>query len=103
MRQLILVAVTLYYSCNSKEHGIERPEKLNDGIETATPKDVGIDQGFMNAMTDSIDLGVYPNIHSVLVLRNNKLVYENYWTGHDENRETNFLGVVYHHRDSLHD
>ena len=102
-RQLIIVAATIFYSCNSIEHGIERPEKLNDGIETAMPKDVGIDQRFIKLMTDSINLGVYPNIHSVLILRNNKLVYENYWAGHDENRETNFIGVVDHHRDSLHD
>lgn len=102
-RQLIIVAFAIFYSCNSIEHGIERPEKLNDGIETATPKDVGIDQRLIKLMTDSINLGAYPNIHSVLILHNNKLVYENYWPGYDENRETNFSGVVNHHRDSLHD
>jgi CubicO group peptidase (beta-lactamase class C family) len=102
MRQFIILLALILNSCNPIK-GVERPEQLNDGIETATPQDVGIDPEFIKLMTNSISGGVYPNIHSVLILRNNKLVYENYWAGHDENRETNFIGVVNHHRDSLHD
>lgn len=102
MKQFIILLALFSNSCNPIK-GVERPEQLNDGIETGTPQDVGIDPEFILLMTDSISGGVYPNIHSVLILRNNKLVYENYWAGHDENRETNFIGVVNHHRDSLHD
>jgi len=55
-----------------------KPIQLNDGIQIATLKDVGINENLIYAMTDSIITGVYPNIQSVLILRNNKLVYENY-------------------------
>jgi CubicO group peptidase (beta-lactamase class C family) len=81
----------------------KKPVQLNDGIQTATLKDVGIDEKIVNAMTDSIIAGVYPNIHSVLILRNNKLVYEKYWAGKDEIRGTLFYDIRNHHRDSLHD
>ncbi|WP_296702288.1 serine hydrolase [Algoriphagus sp.] len=103
MKKLIIFLVVLFYSCNSVERGIEKPEQLNDGVETGTPQEVGIDKELIMRMTDSINLGVYPNIHSVLIFRNNKLVYEHYWSGYDENRETNFIGFTNHHRDSLHD
>ena len=57
----------------------KKPDKLKDGIQTATLKEVGIDEKIIKMMEDSITAGNYPNIHSVLILRNNKLVYENYF------------------------
>lgn len=61
-----------------------------------------IDQSIMQRMDSSIKTGVYPNIHSVLVSINNKLVYENYWPGNDE-LWGGPIGFVQHGRDSLHD
>jgi CubicO group peptidase (beta-lactamase class C family) len=81
----------------------KKPDQLNDGIQTATLKDVGIDEKIINAMTDSITNGNYTNVHSVLISRNNKLAYEQYWPGEDEVRMKGKVGVVPHHRDSLHD
>jgi len=54
-------------------------------------------------MTDSIMNGNYPNIHSVLIYRNNKLVFENYFPGRDQHRGRGSIGFVDHHCDSLHD
>jgi CubicO group peptidase (beta-lactamase class C family) len=54
-------------------------------------------------MTDSIRNGNYTNVHSALIFRHNKLVYENYFPGNDEVRKKGFVGFVDHHRDSLHD
>jgi CubicO group peptidase (beta-lactamase class C family)/pimeloyl-ACP methyl ester carboxylesterase len=81
----------------------KKPLQLNDGIQTATLKEVGIDEKIIRAMTDSITNGNYPNIHSVLILRNNKLVYEQYFPGTDVTRGVGFVGFKNHHRDSLHD
>ncbi|MBA3972151.1 MAG: serine hydrolase, partial [Bacteroidetes bacterium] len=39
----------------------------------------------------------------VLILRNNKLVYEQYFPGTDVTRGVGFVGFKDHHRDSLHD
>ena len=104
MKQYAIFLFIVFYSCAQNENSTyNKPYQLNDGIKTATLTDVGIDEKIIQAMNDSITAGVYTNIHSVLILRNNKLVYENYWPGKDENRETGFHGLIVHHRDSLHD
>ncbi len=81
----------------------KKPLQLNDGIQTETLKNAGIDEKMIRAMNDSIVNGNYPNIHSVLILHNNKLVYENYFPGIDVTRGVGFVGFKDHHRDSLHD
>jgi CubicO group peptidase (beta-lactamase class C family) len=104
MKTSIIIIFIFFYSCGKKEAVFfEHPEQLNDGIQTATLKDAGIDEELIKLMQDSIDAGAYPNIHSVLILHKNKLVYEKYWHGLDENRRTNVAGLTVHHRDSLHD
>ncbi|MEZ4808931.1 MAG: serine hydrolase [Allomuricauda sp.] len=62
----------------------------------------GMDSLLILQMQDAIQKGIYPNIHSVLILKNNSLVYENYFQGKDEIWGDD-LGVFDHHRDSLHD
>lgn len=80
-----------------------KPEAFEDSIRKSTLKDVAINENFIRAMEDSILTGVYPNIHSVLILRQNTLVYERYFSGTDVIRGKGFIGFVEHHRDSLHD
>ena len=81
----------------------KKPEQLTDGLQTATFKDVGLNEKIMQSMVDSIVNGNYPNIHSVLIYRNNKLVFENYFPGRDQHRGRGSLGFTDHHRDSVHD
>ena len=104
MKYLIICAVLIFISCKQPNGSFfNKPVKLQDGIQTATLRDVGINETLIKAMEDSIEKGVYPNIHSVLIFRNNHLVYEKYWAGPDENRRTNSKGILKHHRDSFHD
>jgi len=104
MRQIFFLVFLVLSSCRLQETGtIEQPIQLDDGIQTARLEEVDMDEVLINAMQDSVTNGSYPNIHSVLILRNNKLVYEKYWPGYDQNRRTNFFGETVHHRDSLHD
>jgi CubicO group peptidase (beta-lactamase class C family) len=105
MKNLTFIFLYIFFcSCDQQNEGsFKIPDQLNDEIQTASLKEAGIDEKMMKAMHDSITAGGYTNIHSVLILRNNKLVYENYWPGHDENRETDFIGMTEHGRDSLHD
>ncbi|SHN41010.1 serine hydrolase [Chitinophaga sp. CF418] len=78
------------------------PEKMADGISIAAPKDVDINAGKINMLAEEIAQNTYPNIHSLLISRHNKLVYEQYWQGEDQHWG-NSMGVVPHDRDSLHD
>ncbi len=80
-----------------------KPDQLKDGIQTATLKEVGLNEKNIQKMVDSIVNGNYTRIHSVLILRNNKLVFEQYWPGYDVVRGKGFAGFKDQHRDSLHD
>ncbi|WP_136468129.1 serine hydrolase domain-containing protein [Flagellimonas onchidii] len=62
----------------------------------------GIDSLYIVKMEDSIRKGVYPNIHSVLIMKNGELVYEKYFKGRDELWGDD-LGIVNHHKDSIRD
>jgi CubicO group peptidase (beta-lactamase class C family) len=101
---LSILLVVFFISCEQRDNiSFKRPEQLNDGIQTATLKEVGIDEKIIQAMTDSTRNGNYTNVHSVLIFKNNKLVYEKYFPGNDEVRMKGSVGFVDHHRDSLHD
>lgn len=71
-----------------------KPDQLKHGIQAATLADVGMDERLIQSMQDAITSGVYSNIHSILILRGNKLVYEQYWPGYDESRNTGFAGLI---------
>jgi len=101
---LLLLLNSCYILLHAQKPSVyKKPVQLKDGIQTSTLKDVGTDEKIIKAMQDSIVNGNYTNIHSVLILRNYKLVYEKYFPGNDEVRMKGFVGFVDHHRDSLHD
>ncbi len=79
------------------------PAKLNDGIKTGTLRSAKIDEAKIVSGTNEILKGTYPNIHSLLIFRHGKLIYENYFRGEDIERGVGPLGVVEHTRDTLHD
>jgi CubicO group peptidase (beta-lactamase class C family) len=63
--------------------------------------EANIDSGKLTYLSKEISKGEN-NIHSLLILRNNKLVYETYYRGKDEILTTP-VGEKDHGRDSLHD
>lgn len=107
MRKFIaffILIIFVQYSSSAQGNKIfNTPVKLNDGIETTTFKLAGLNEKTIKAMDDSISNGNYTNIHSVLIFRDNKLLYEKYWRGNDAVRGKGSVGMVDHHRDSLHD
>ncbi len=62
------------------------PTNLNDGLETGTLDSVGIDTGLIEKMVNDISNETHKNIHSVLVIRNGKLVLEEYFYQYDANK-----------------
>ena len=63
----------------------------------------GLDEEIVMAAVDSINSGVYSNIHSLLILKNNMLVLEKYFEGEDAIIGKGWVGVRKHSIDSLHD
>lgn len=55
MKPLIIILLILLNLCSHKERNFfESPDQLNDGIQTATLKEVGIDESIIKSMQDSI-------------------------------------------------
>jgi hypothetical protein len=58
------------------------PPALNDGLETASLAAVGMATGPIRAMMDHINGDGMHRIHDILILKNDKLVFEEYFPGY---------------------
>lgn len=57
----------------------ENPTNLHDGLQTAGITNTGLDSALLNKMVNKIVAGDYPNVHSVLIIKGDKLVFEQYF------------------------
>jgi CubicO group peptidase (beta-lactamase class C family) len=60
------------------------PANMNDGLPVSSLKAAGFNDRYLKLMADSINANKITNTHSVLISRNGKLVYEQYFNGFDE-------------------
>ena len=86
----------------STEYHYSIPNQLKDGIAIGNLSEVKLDSSKIIALTKLILKDIFPNIHSLLIVKNNKLVYENYFAGTDEISGKK-LGYIEHTMDDLHD
>ena len=105
---IILIAILMINpapasSQSAPDYKYSPPAKRNDGIATGKLKSVKLQEQTLVAGTNEILKGTYANIHSLLILRDSKLVYENYFGGEDENNRVGSIGFVNHNRETLHD
>jgi hypothetical protein len=75
------------------------PASLGDGWKTGAAERAGIDGRRLEQMTESIRSHPQDNVHAVLIERDGRLVYEEYFSGNDERRGRP-LGVVTFARDA---
>jgi CubicO group peptidase (beta-lactamase class C family) len=79
---LLLVAV----ACDSPaapDQGFARPPQTGDGWETALLRDVGMHAVPLLDLLDLIDSTDNHLLHSLLIVKDRKLVFEQYWPGTD--------------------
>jgi len=62
------------------------PPALPDGLPTGSITSSGLDSSLLNTMMNKIIAGDYPNVHSVLILKDGKLVFEEYF--YEYNRDS---------------
>ncbi len=62
------------------------PAELGDGWKTASLEAVGCDSQAIIAMMEDIQGGGYDNLHSVLIVKDGKLVFEEYFRGYNPSR-----------------
>lgn len=78
------------------------PEQIQDGWRTASPAEVGMDPARLEELTRSLRHGEHGNFHALLIEKDGRLAYEEYFTGEDETWGLS-LGTVTFGRTSLHD
>lgn len=68
-------------SCGPK-YSYNIPESRDDGWQIATLEEVGIDERVLSRAMDQIDAGKFGSIHSLLIVKDGKLVLEEYFDGY---------------------
>ena len=61
------------------------PEQLDDGWQTADMRETGLSPQPINRLMNRIDAGEYDKLHSLLIVKDNKLVFEEYFDGYKYN------------------
>src|ERR1700728_3885624 len=106
-----LIALLLIFRCLSgfgqspvrdTNYTYRAPQQLNDGIETGDITNAHVNSIKIIKLTRLILADTFKNIHSLLIMQDNKLVYENYFPGKDEIWGLK-LGYTKHNMNTLHD
>ncbi len=70
------------------------PEENGDGWQTADIRDYGIKIQPLAELSDEITYGIISNVHSLLIIKEGKLVFEEYWSGNQfDINGSNFHGL----------
>jgi CubicO group peptidase (beta-lactamase class C family) len=81
----VLLILFLTAKCEkdfSTEYPYDIPTEINDGLKTGSLNDVEIDEDMLRKAVGRIDNGKYGEIHSMLIYKDNMLVFEDYYEGH---------------------
>ncbi|MDW3209656.1 MAG: serine hydrolase [Reichenbachiella sp.] len=102
MRQGLLILIVLVGCSGNKSKQATNIVHSEPEIPLLSPTEVGIDTAILNDLTKKIRSQFYPNIHSLLVIKDGSLIYEKYFSGSDQNYG-NDIGIVHHTDTTLHD
>jgi CubicO group peptidase (beta-lactamase class C family) len=80
----------------------QAPRARDDGWKTASAESLGVDPGRLAALTAAIRAWPELGVHAIVIERDGRLIYEEYFDGFDE-RWGEPLGRVHMTGDSLHD
>ena len=98
-----LFAIFLINICCKEQKSSETSGMQSDSlIQVALPAELDVSADHLLMMEEAIQSNTYPNIHSVLIYKEGKLIYEQYFEGRDEIWGDS-LGVVQHGPGKLHD
>ena len=109
-KRTLIVLLLIYYftpgftqkAVRDTNYSYRVPRQFNDGIAVGNIANAGIDSAKIIKLTRLILADTFTNIHSLLIMRNGKLVYENYFAGKDQVWGLR-LGYVKHDLTSKHD
>jgi CubicO group peptidase (beta-lactamase class C family) len=83
---LVSILSLLFVGCQSApsiQYTYRPPENINDGFNVGTLEEVNIDSALIEKAINDINRGKYGEVHSMLIFKDNKLVLEEYFPGHE--------------------
>lgn len=87
----------LSISCEEFKYEYQIPETTNDGLNTAAPEEVNIDSKYIAEAVKKIKSGKFREVHSMLIYKEGKLVFEEYFPGHKYQWDAkNYHGELVH-------
>lgn len=94
---LCLVIASFVASCSGPEVGTtyqyQVPARLADGWEPASLEEADLDLERLVAMMEDIQDGGFENLHSLLIVKDGRLVFEEYFRGHNQ-RNIDYIASV---------
>lgn len=82
VHSIFIFFTTIFFSCSPASYVYKIPEQINDGIKPGSLQEAELDSLLIFKMTKNINNNEFINVHSVLISRYNKLVYEEYFNGY---------------------
>ncbi len=80
---LVLCCAGGVVSCASEhDYAYQIPEQTNDGWATASLDEVGMNEELLGELIERINRKEYRNVHGILIVKNGKLVFEEYFEGY---------------------
>ena len=70
----------------TNKYTYHHPKPIKDGLNTANLDKTGLDRNLLHEMMQKIIDGKYPNVHSILIIKDGKLVFEEYFYEHNINK-----------------
>ena len=71
---------------SSENYTYKQPENIKDGLVSGSIDQSGLDQTLLREMMVKIIDGQYPHVHSVLIIKDDKLVFEEYFYEYNRNK-----------------
>ncbi len=79
----VLSLILVGCKCDSTlQYSYHQPEYINDGFKVGFLEEVNIDSVFLKKAVDKINCNKYGEVHSMIIFKDSKLVFEEYFRGH---------------------
>ena len=103
----VMFASLLITGCgtdSNNQYIYQAPENLDDGVDVGMLDEVNVDSSLLGKAVERIRAGKYGEVHSLLIFKDGKLVFEEYFPGHMFHYESpKYHGSLVHWRpDSRH-
>jgi len=82
---ILFLSLLLIVGCQSEPsspYTYQPPENISDGLDVSTLEEVNIDSELMEKVVNEINRGKYDEVHSLLIFKDDRLVFEEYFEGH---------------------